>query len=472
MSFRERVHVRRFGYSGRLLCLGSLGLFLASCGGTSGTSLSPGLQAATPAQRAATFGGLRPKASGKIQHVVIIVQENRSFDNLLQGFPGADTKPYGYTSTGLKVKLQPVGLETTWDVAHSSQAFYAACDGQGSVPGTNCKMDGFDKEYVGCGRRGPPCPDSHPQYSYVPKSEVQPYFTMGTQYVVADRMFASNFDASSFVSHQYIIAGQSDAAVNFPQGGWGCAGGPTEKIGTVTVNPPRRTGPQVRPCFDYQTLGDELDTAGRSWGFYTSSLEGDGNIWSAYQAVKHIFQGPDWNSDVITPQSTFLNDVNGNLRTVSWITPTCENSDHAGCGSKTGPAWVASLVNAVGKSKYWNSTAIFIMWDDYGGWYDHVPPPYVDYDGLGMRLPLIVISPYAKQKYVSHVQYEHGSILRFVEDQFGLPRLTASDSRATSPEADCFDFSQAPRHFKPIRSSLDQQFFLHQPLDRRPPDEF
>lgn len=111
------------------------------------------------------------------------------------------------------------------------------------------------------------------------------------------------------------------------------------------------------------------------------------------------------------------------------------------------------------------------MWDDYGGWYDHVPPPYVDYDGLGMRLPLIIISPYAKRKYVSHVQYEHGSILRFIEDQFALPRLTASDARATSPEADAFDFSQAPRKFKPIKSALGERYFLHERPDRRPPDD-
>src|SRR4029077_11560653 len=108
---------------------------------------------------------------------------------------------------------------------------------------------------------------------------------------------------------------------------------------------------------------------------------------------------------------------------------------------------------------YWNSTAIFIMWDDYGGWYDHVAPAYLDYDGLGMRVPLLIISLYAKQRYVSHVHYEHGSILRFIEDQFGLPRLTASDSRATSPAADCFDFTQPPRKFVPIKASLDTQYF-------------
>ncbi len=459
--------MRELDETARVLFLATLSLCLASCGGTSiGASPPAGMPATSPAQRAATSGIFRAKASGKIQHVVIIVQENRSFDNLFQGFPGADTKPYGYTSTGQKVQLGPVGLEASWDVDHSSGGFYAACDGRGSIPGTNCKMDGFDKEWEGCHRSCPP----HPQYSYVPHAETKPYFEMGKQYVVADRMFASNFDASSFISHQYIIAGQANSAVDYPRTSWGCDGGPPDKIGTVTVNPPRQYGPQIQACFDNQTLGDELDAAGRSWGFYTATLFGDGNVWSAYQAIKHIRYGPDWKSDIITPQTKFLNDVNGNLRSVSWITPTCENSDHASCGSNTGPAWVTSLVNAVGKSKYWNSIAIFIMWDDYGGWYDHVAPPYADYDGLGMRLPLIVISPYAKQQYVSHVQYEHGSILRFIEDQFGLPRLTASDSRAISPEADCFDFSKPPRHFTPIQSSLDQRFFLHQLPDQHVPD--
>ena len=106
------------------------------------------------------------------------------------------------------------------------------------------------------------------------------------------------------------------------------------------------------------------------------------------------------------------------------------------------------------KSKFWNSTAIFVQWDDWGGLYDHVPPPYVDYDGLGFRVPLLVISPYAKQDYVSHVQYETASVLRFAEDLFGLDQLAAADRRATSPAADCFDFSQRPRKFVRIKAPL------------------
>ncbi len=448
----------------------ALALLVCSCNAGGGSTASPGLPVAYSQSRTLPIQHPGRSSGGKIQHVIIIVQENRSFNNLFYGFPGAKTAKYGFDSSGQKIALQPVGLETSWDIDHSSNSFFAACNGTGNIPGTNCRMNGFNNEYVGCGGGGPPCPNKNPTYSYVPHTETKPYFDMGKQYVLADEMFASNFDASSFISHQYIISGQAVSAVNFPYGEWGCPGGPSDMIGTVG---PQRQIPEGYEvvCWDPNTLGDELDGAHLSWAFYTATINGDLGIWSAYQAINHIYNGPDWKNDVITPQTQFFNDVSsGKLRAVSWITPTWENSDHAGSGSKTGPSWVTSLVNAVGKSKYWDSTAIFIMWDDYGGWYDPVAPAYVDYDGLGLRIPLLIISPYAKQGYVSHVHYEHGSILRFAEDQFGLGRLAASDKRATSPQADAFDFSQAPRKFVPIKAPLDARFFMTQPVDHHIPD--
>ena len=451
---RSSWHVSKRAYVALAV---ALSLSACGAGGSGFTSLPP---AHSP-----------PPAEPKIKHVVIIVQENRSFNDLFYGFPGAHTVGYGFDSHRRKIRLQPIGLETTWDLDHSSYSFFAACNGTGSFPGTDCRMNGFDREYAGCGHKSyPPCPIKYPAYAYVPHGETRPYFDIARRYVLADRMFASNFDASSFISHQYIIAGQASSAVNYPYNRWGCEGGKTDLIGTVTQ---QRTlyGGYIRVCFDNTTLGDELDAAGRSWGFYAASYSsGYLNIWSAYQAIRHIYYGPDWHKDVL-PNTSFFDDVaQGRMRAVSWITPNCANSDHAGCGSKTGPSWVASLVNAVGRSKYWNSTAIFIFWDDYGGWYDDVAPQLVDYDGLGMRLPLLVVSPYAKRGYISHVHYEHGSILRFVEDLFGLPQLAASDARATSPEADCFDFNQAPRAFVPIAAPLGEGYFRSQPPDPRPPD--
>ena len=118
----------------------------------------------------------------------------------------------------------------------------------------------------------------------------------------------------------------------------------------------------------------------------------------------------------------------------------------------------------MGKSKFWDSTAIFVQWDDWGGYYDHVAPPFQDYDGNGFRVPLLVISPYAKKNYVSHQQFETASVLRFAEDLYGLPQMAAADARATSPAADCFDFTQQPRPFVPIKAPYSAEFFHPPPV--------
>jgi phospholipase C len=406
---------------------------------------------------------LTTTGSGKIQHVVIIVQENRSVNNMFQGFPGADTVPEGKNSTGKTIKLQPVSLATQYVIDHSAAAMFAACNGTGKLPGTDCRMDGFDQEESFGG-------PANPEYVYVPHDESKPYWDMAHEWSLGTRFFPSQLD-ESFVSHQYIIAGQAQGSVDLPYGYWGCDGGPSDTVTTLTQK--RTYGPQQVACFDYTTLGDELDSAKLSWKFYTSQINSDdgGGEWSAYQAVKHIREGPDWKTDIITPQKQFLKDVpNGKLANVTWITPTCVDSDHVNCGGGYGPSWVTSLVNTVGESKFWDSTAIFVFWDDWGGLYDPIAPPMEDYDGLGMRTGLLVISPYAKKNHISKLQYEHGSILRFAEDVFGLGRLAASDARANSPAADCFDFSQPPRAFVPIKAPKSQAFFLHQIDDGRPPD--
>ena len=456
----------------RTLTCAALAVGLCSCGGNA-ISPTPGAQIANTERLNEVLGSVHARGIGKIQHVVVIIQENRSFDNLFQGFPGADTQAYGYNVAGKKIKLKEVSLKTTWDIDHSAQSFFAGCNGTGTYPGTDCRMNGFDNEKSFCGGDGEPrCPNANPPYSYVPHSETKPLFDLASQYVLADKMFASNFDASSFVAHQYLIAAQSNSAVNFPKThDWGCEGGPLDVISTVTQQRDIN-GHKIQVCFNNETLGDELDAAGLSWRYYTGGIpHGNGGFWSAYAAIRHIYTGPDWKRNVINPQKRFFTDVaSGNLPVVSWITPTCQNSDHAGCDSDTGPAWVASLVNAVGKSKFWDSTAIFVTWDDYGGWYDHVPPELVDYDGLGVRVPLLIVSPYTKKGHVSHVHYELTSILRFIEDRFGLKTLSDSDARARSPENDCFDFHQAPRKFTAIPTAVGEDYFLHQPPDLRPPD--
>ena len=194
---------------------------------------------------------------------------------------------------------------------------------------------------------------------------------------------------------------------------------------------------------------------------YGSASSDEGAEWSAYQAIRHIYKGPDW-KNVISPNWKFIKDVRkGKLANFTWVTPVCDDSDHVNCYGFYGPSWVSALVNTVGKSKFWDSTAIFIIWDDWGGLYDPVAPKYIDRDSLGFRIPLIILSSYAKRDYVSHVHYETASVLRFAEDLFGLPQLSRADGRANSPAADCFDFSRKPRPFVTISAPYPPNFFFH-----------
>jgi phospholipase C len=459
--------------------------------GCRGAGSSPAIPVASSQRGGAPIEPMLKKPLDKIKHIVIIIQENRTLNNLFNGYPGATTTKVGRISTDQKIQLQPVTIATKWDLEHNADAFFVSCNGTGKkIRGTHCRMNGFNKESWTCRQIGrPKCQDTYPPYSYVPQDQVQPYFDMAHQYVLADEFYASDFDMSSFISHQYIIAGiNPESTVNYPETFWGCPGGPTDKIDKLYKYRAISTEPKVVPCWKPPTLGRELDAKGISWAYYASPVkgvakkydcggngpdasEGRAGLWSAYQAIKYICYGPDWDKDVVSPSSQFLIDVkSGELRSVTWITPTYVNSDHGGNGSDTGPSWVVSLVNAVGESPFWDSTAIFIFWDDPGGWYDPVAPDYVDRDGLGFRLPLLIISPYAKQGFVSHTDYEHGSILKFVEDRFDLPSMAESDRRANSPAKYAFDFSKGPRKFVPIKAKYDLDFFLNQPLDTRPPD--
>jgi phospholipase C len=215
-----------------------------------------------------------------------------------------------------------------------------------------------------------------------------------------------------------------------------------------------------------------LNAAALPWKYYAPSIGQDGgNLWSAYDASSPIRYSKYWAGNVISPETRVLSDIQGgNLPAVTWVIPSFTDSDHPDSYSSGGPDWVGSVVNAVGNSKFWNSSAIFILWDDWGGWYDDVPPPQLDLVGLGFRVPFIVVSPYAKHDYVSHVQYEYGSIVKFAEWAFNLQSLGVTDVRA-NPLFDCFNFTQAPRPFQPLSLKRDARWFLAAPPDHRAPDE-
>src|SRR3984957_10729525 len=433
-----------------VLWMGSAVAMLAGCGGSQ--SSLPYMQSSSALRFLAGTG------AGKITHVVYIVQENRSFNDLFNGYPGAYTVKRGEISTGQTIKLKPVPLSDQYTIDHSLEAFIAACNGTGSLPGTDCRNNGFNNEENFNGPRGV----KYPEYVYVPHSDSKPYFDMAKEGALADDMFQSQLD-ESFVAHQYVIAAQANWSVDLPDGSWGCEVNGSQ---VTWITKERTIGGYQSACFDYQTLGDELDKTKLSWRFYASKYgagSGAGAVWSSYQAVSHIYNGPDW-KNVISPNWKFITDVRkGHLANFTWITPVCDDSDHVNCPGGFGPSWGAALVNTVGESKFWNSTAIFVQWDDWGGLYDPVPPQHEDRDSLGFRVPLLMLSPYVRHDFVCHEQYETASVLKFAEDLYGLGHLdTPADKRAVSPAAECFDFSQNPAKFVKIKAPKPPKFFMQQ----------
>ncbi|HYL26534.1 MAG TPA: alkaline phosphatase family protein, partial [Candidatus Nitrosotalea sp.] len=214
------------------------------------------------------------------------------------------------------------------------------------------------------------------------------------------------------------------------------------------------------PCFKRISLMQLLDEKGLSWRYY-QAVPGAG-IWNGPDAVVQIRSNPEYSTDVITPPSRVLTDIaKGDLADVVWVTPTALASDHPQSNDGSGPSWVAAIVNAIGESPYWKDTAIFVTWDDWGGWYDHVPPRLLNSYELSFRVPLIVISPYAKTHYISHVQHEYGSMLKFAEETFGLPSMHTTDARADDL-SDCFDFLQPPTKFKRIPAKYPASYFFRQ----------
>jgi phospholipase C len=427
-----------------------------------------------------------------IQHVVVIFQENRTPDNLFHDSVlisrGADIASSGINSLGQTIPLSPIDLGTVgsnpqnYDNDHSHSSFIKMYDA-GKMDGANlipsCK---------------PPtrCPPN-PQFMYVKPSDVQPYFALAEQYTFGDRMFQTN-QGPSFPAHQFILAGTSAptatsplfAAENpLPQGVAGCIAPPGTFVTMIDASGSEAIPVPKYPCFEHPTLTDLLGAKGLSWRYYAPSA---GSIWTAPDAIEHICQqqtiggtlrcnGPEWTSDVVIPQTKVLQDIaNGQLAQVTWIIPGGASSDHPEGTDGSGPSWVASIVNSIGNSPYWMNTAIIITWDDWGGWYDHVAPKVID-DGVswgsgyvyGFRVPLIVVSPYAKAAYISHVPHDFGSILKFIETTFNLPSLGYADGSADDL-ADCFDLTRSPLKFQTISAPLDAAYFINDTRPQTAPD--
>ena len=455
----------------------------------------------------------------QFSHVVVIVQENRTPDNLFQGLCAApygtpascgigptdvrltdhtyDIKTTGWKDKKGTVQPLPIPLADSYDLGHSHQSFLEMCD---KIAG-NCKMDGAAG--VNCAPRAN-CP-ADPQFRFVDNSTgiLNPYLELATQYGWANYMFQTN-QGPSFPAHQFIFGGTSaPSAQDDAKGIFASENGSTGPVGCAAPNGPPPTPatrvwlidaagsetalPPVYPCFEHQTMTDELP-APLTWRYYAP---GPNSIWTAPNAIRHICvpsvqtgggtcTGDQWMDNVDLLPADVLQDIaDCNLRSVSWVIPAGYNSDHPNLNDGGGPAWVAAIVNSIGHSTscdnnagYWNNTAVIITWDDWGGWYDHVPPPTPTQPNqrgyqYGFRVPLIVVSAYTPEHYINNARHDFGSILRFIEHNFGVEEgdLGFADKRATTDLRRFFHLDEKPREFRQISAPVGADFFLN---DKRP----
>ena len=333
-------------------------------------------------------------------------------------------------------------------------------------------MNGFDQEGVECGGPGEPrCPIKNPMYSYVPRSESKPYFDMASQYVLADRMFVSNVDESSFVSHQYIIAGQASSSMNVPEGGpWGCSG--SAVVMTITQLRARRA---VR--FRHASITRRSATSSMRRRFRGSTIRPRSTTETAASGapIKRSItsiMGRTGRRTSFNPQTRFFKDVrNGRLPAVSWVTPTCKNSDHAGCDADDGPKWVSALVNAVGESKYWKTQRHLRLLGRSGRL---VRPCRAEKARLRRaRFPRSAAGHLAlcqaRARLPRALRARQPAALRRGSLRPGDPRGIRR-ARNLSGRPTVLTSCEAPRKFVPIPTTMSARDFEREPLDPRPVD--
>ena len=386
-------------------------------------------------------------AKTPIQHVVVIFQENHSFDNVLGGICVTDHLACDGTTTGVLHDGTTVPLAVAHDivpvVAHYTAAQNLAIN-QGS-------MNGFDL-MTACTAPVYKC------YSQYDASEIPNLRALAESYVISDRTFSEN-PIPSWGGHMDLIAGQTDGFVGdnpnvnnkharMPKPGWGCDSrldalwrDPADPSAPLRPEPacvPRGDGfgpYRPSPVAHIPTILDRLTGAGLSWHLYSDVAPHDsGYFWSIcptfatclYDKQNHNHPNPNWRK-----RSTFTSDVaQGRLPTYSVILPSMELSQHNGESMLAGDNYIGGLVSSImnGPPAQWASTAIFITYDDCGCFYDHVAPPAGS--GLGIRVPMVIVSPQAKAAYVDSTPASYDSMLAFVEKNWALGPLTAGDRRA------------------------------------------
>ena len=374
----------------------------------------------------------RRKGMDKIKHVVFIVKENRTFDNYFGTFPGANGATSGTISTGEVIPLKHAPDMTPHDIDHSYQAAVKAIDGGA--------MDRFDL-ISGGNVNG-----DFLAYTQYNESDIPNYFAYARNFVLADAFFSS-LEGPSFPNHLYTVGAQSNRAINNPSTSpgsparWGCDAAANSRV--QTLEEPGEFG-SVYPCFDFDTLADRLEEEGLSWKYYAPGQDKSGYIWSALDAIRHIRLTSLWQQHVVATEQFVQDALNGNLPAVSWLVVGSGLSEHPPASVCLGENWTVEQINAVMSGPDWDATVVFLTWDDFGGFYDHVAPPVVDNFGFGPRVPLLIISPWTKRGHITHTTLEFSSVLKFIEERFDLDPLTERDQDANDL-IDSFDFDHRPR---------------------------
>jgi phospholipase C len=390
---------------------------------------------------AATDGG---RTSYPITHVIVVVKENHTFDNYFGTFPGAEGTTTYKISDGGTGTCGHAPDNTLRDMSHEHSS--------GLTDWNGGQMNGWDLV------KGTSTLGDNLAYAQYHETDIPNYWAYARTFTLADHFF-SQIIGPSFPGHLAVLAAQTGGATGNPNTQlthpyWGC-----DQSASTTLpveDPATCTTVQKFPCFDIPTVPDVLPP-GITWKFYGSNFYALPEIWSMFDAVRSIRYGPQWSTNVVNVNQFETDVANHALPNVTWLVDQDLADEHPQIGGVcVGENWTVQKLNAVMKSDYWKNTAILFTMDDFGGWYDHVPPPR-QYGcapttapfGLGFRLPLIVISPYAKPGFVFKETSEHASIPRFIEKIFGSAQaLSDLDPAAQDGQANdllgAFDFSQTP----------------------------
>jgi phospholipase C len=397
------------------------------------------------------------RAANPIKHVVFIVKENRTFDQYFGLYPGADGTTTGKRFGGAVVPLTKAPDVVPHDLCH---AFF-----DGLVLIDVGKMDGLNRNCYESDGYG---------YTQYTRDQMPHYWGYADRFVLADHFFTSMY-GPTFPEHLFTIAAQDHGIVDNKHSpavsGNYCdasgrevtphfrAGLTPAELGKIKYYEDHITEhwpvnaykiahywQTIPDCVDMKILPDELQAAGVSWKYYSDI----GSWMNAMEAIRHARFGPEWKH--VQPPSRFLSDVkSGTLPAVSWINPPASFNEHPGAGVSVcaGENWTVQQLNAIQRSPYWASTVVVVVWDDYGGFYDHVVPPQFDIMGLGPRTPALIISPWTRHGSnplggsIDHTTYEFSSVLRLIETLFHLPAMTQRDA-AANPLSGALDFNQAP----------------------------